>query len=198
MSREKLLLDAVRRGKYAPLFLHLSGLQTSEWSTSFRKIEDLLGFPLPKSARIYRPWWANDRSSGHSQSIAWSLAGWITSEVDMEAERLTFRRKTGNEGVWRNSVEEAGAPLVAPPKMNDFRTCLMRLLEAAHARGFQKITMNAGELHRAVGGYPTPFNRMTMCCKAMREEQRPGDRLLQEPPSGFGASLAIEYCLPRS
>ncbi len=92
MSRDELVRKAAKRGKYAPLYNHLSKLGVSEWRTSFEAIELILGFPLPDSARIHRPWWANQQYSGHSQSMAWSAAGWETAGVDMVAETLTFRR----------------------------------------------------------------------------------------------------------
>jgi hypothetical protein len=92
MSRRVLMEDAVRRGKYAPLFHHLEGFATSEWKATFLDLERILGFALPKSARLYRPWWANDAKSGHSQSMAWTLAGWKTGAVDLDGETLVFRR----------------------------------------------------------------------------------------------------------
>ena len=80
-------------GKYQGLYSHLSGLQSTEWRTSFSKIESILGFGLPASARQYNAWWANEQSdSRHSQSIAWTAAGWETADVDMNAETLSFRR----------------------------------------------------------------------------------------------------------
>jgi hypothetical protein len=84
--------EAVQRGKYAPLFHHLRGRDGSEWTTNFDAVERVLGFRLPNSARIYRPWWANETKSGHSQAMAWMLAGWKTALVDLDAETLIFRR----------------------------------------------------------------------------------------------------------
>ena len=82
------------RGKYRRLYRHLRGLQAQEWRTSFGEIESIIGFELPASARLHRPWWANQRSgNGHSQALAWSVAGWETAEVDMDGETLLLRRK---------------------------------------------------------------------------------------------------------
>ena len=92
MARQELMEAAVRRGKYAPLFHHLEGLSRSDWTTTFAELERILGFPLPDSARLYRPWWANAAKSGHCQAMAWSVAGWKTGDVDLEAETLVFRR----------------------------------------------------------------------------------------------------------
>ena len=86
--------EMASRGKYLKLHDHLCSLDTQEWRTSFRKIESIIGFPLPASARRHRPWWANEkRAGGHTQSLAWTSAGWETSEVDMGAEMVVFRRE---------------------------------------------------------------------------------------------------------
>ena len=59
----------------------------------FDAIEAILGFRLPNSARLYRPWWANPNNSvAHSQGIAWRAAGWRTRAGDLEAETPTFER----------------------------------------------------------------------------------------------------------
>lgn len=92
MGRRELMMDAVKRGKYAPLYHHLLEIRSDELSMTFAGLEQILGFSLPNSARVYRPWWANDTKSGHSQSMAWMLAGWRTGDVDLDAETLTFRR----------------------------------------------------------------------------------------------------------
>ena len=83
----------VVRGKYQGLYTYLTSLQVSEWRTSFNEGEVVVGFELPRSARLHRPWWGNQRGdNGHSQALAWSVAGWETAEVDMNAETLLFRR----------------------------------------------------------------------------------------------------------
>ena len=96
-TRDQLVRDAAARGKYAPLYRHLlSARAEPEWRTTFRELETILGFHLPDSARLYRPWWANSESgSGHSHALAWQAAGWRTREVDIEAETLVFARGEG-------------------------------------------------------------------------------------------------------
>ena len=85
--------EMAARGKYRRLYAHLCGLRAQEWRTTFEEIEAVLGFELPASARLHRPWWSNESraGSGHSHSLAWSAAGWETAEVDMDAETLLFR-----------------------------------------------------------------------------------------------------------
>ena len=93
MNREGLVRNAAARGKYAPLYRHLSVRSETEWRASFDEVEAILGFRLPDSARLYRPWWSNQRKGGgHSHALAWQAAGWRTSAIDLEAETLVFRR----------------------------------------------------------------------------------------------------------
>ena len=88
------MLKAVKRGKYAPLHEHLLTLRGREWRTNFAKLEKVLGFSLPNSARIHRPWWANQgQSGGHSHAQAWQMAGWKTAEVRLDDETLVFLRE---------------------------------------------------------------------------------------------------------
>lgn len=86
--------EMASRGKYHRLYAHLKSLAASEWRASFSDIETVLGFALPPSARLHRPWWANQSANGgHSQALAWGAAGWETAEVDLDAETLVLRRQ---------------------------------------------------------------------------------------------------------
>jgi hypothetical protein len=78
-----------------------------------------------------------------------------------------------------------------------FEDLIERQLAEAEARGAPSVCVNAGEVHRAVGGYPGPDHRMPVCCRVMRDMMRDGDRVTSEPRKGQGASLEIEYRLPR-
>ena len=88
----QLMRKAAACGKYARLFRHLSTLDVSRWRATFSDMESILGFTLPDSARIHRPWWSNRSNGGHSHALAWQAAGWRTSAVDLHAEPLGFER----------------------------------------------------------------------------------------------------------
>ncbi len=90
------------------------------------------------------------------------------------------------------SGPERGARTVA-----DFRHAIEHDIATAAAAGWYVIRMRAGEIHRALGGYPGPHHRLPACCSAMRSLMRPRDRVIESPPSGNGASLVVEYRLPR-
>lgn len=78
--------------KYKALYEHLLSLNVSEWRASFRDIEHILGFSLPKSARTYPAWWANEENIRHSQCRSWREAGWKTQDLDLGSERVAFYR----------------------------------------------------------------------------------------------------------
>jgi hypothetical protein len=83
------------------------------------------------------------------------------------------------------------------PTAKHFRIALRELFEEAAGRGDATVTVNAGDLHRRVGGYPASDHRMPTCCSVMHRAVGPGDLVIESPPSGRGASLTIEYRLPR-
>ena len=70
---------------------------------------------LPASARLPRTWWENESSGyGHSQALAWSVAGWEMAEVDMDSETLLLRRhrlltfNTANSSCYEDRIEPVG------------------------------------------------------------------------------------------
>ena len=92
-DRADLLRNAAERGKYRRLYHHLRELTGDKWETTFSDIEKILGFKLPNSARVHRPWWSNQgEKGGHSHALSWETAGWKTSGVNMPCERLVFVR----------------------------------------------------------------------------------------------------------
>lgn len=78
------------KSKYYPLFQYLdrqpdAGLLLE---LSLAEIEEILGQPLPKSAKTARAWWANSQTA-HGR--AWLEAGWLVDSVDFEAGLVLFR-----------------------------------------------------------------------------------------------------------
>lgn len=78
--------------KYAPLQDYLLSLSEREWNASFSDVERVLGFQLPKSARKYPAWWANEAVGTHSHAKSWQEVGWKTENLDIGSERVTFCR----------------------------------------------------------------------------------------------------------
>jgi hypothetical protein len=81
---------------------------------------------------------------------------------------------------------------------DQFQEELMRVFLDTTTEGLENVDVNAGELHRRVGGYPGRDHRMPVCCSVMRAEfSADCDLVLESPSSGDGASLTIRYNLPR-
>lgn len=76
--------------KYTKLYQFLSDLSDNQLSVSFSKIESILGFRLPQSARKYPAWWSNT-TKGNSHAAAWLDAGRETEGLNLTAERVIFR-----------------------------------------------------------------------------------------------------------
>ena len=73
--------------------------------TTFSEIDEILGVPLPKSARTYkryRSWWANDETRVQAAG-GWMAAEWKVDHIDLASEQVTFKRRF-NEPV---SISEA-------------------------------------------------------------------------------------------
>lgn len=79
--------------KYLPLTNYLTGQPPSveRLELDFAQVIIIIRDELPKSAWLYRSWWANDPT--HNQAKAWLDAGWETANVRMEERLLTFVRR---------------------------------------------------------------------------------------------------------
>lgn len=95
------------RNKYEPLRRFLRRSQQDEVTLAFAEIEGLLNDALPGTARTVRGWWSN-RHTGSSQAAAWMDAGYHVAVLDLDRERVTFRkplkryhaRRVGDVAVW--------------------------------------------------------------------------------------------------
>ena len=87
------------------------------------------------------------------------------------------------------------------PDTDDFRRELAEQIKRAARQGRPHIEINAGKLHRTVGGYPPKAGQshsMPSCCNAMRDEFARGKaEVIHETDSGQAPALTIRYYLPR-
>ena len=65
--------------------------------------------------------------------------------------------------------------------------------QAINTMKLDYIDLNAGDIHRKLGGYPGKNHRMPTCCNAMRKFMVPKDIVIYQPLKGNGASLTIRY-----
>jgi DNA-binding transcriptional regulator YiaG len=77
--------------KYQPLLDYLRRSDRLQVTLTFAEIERLMGAVLPPSARQKRTWWSN-RRKGALQATAWTDAGYVVSELDLEQEQVTFQK----------------------------------------------------------------------------------------------------------
>lgn len=81
--------------KYDPLHAYLRQLPTAaqEHSLTFAQVENILGFRLPRSAYVYREWWANpSKPSQHPYAQSWLAAGWQVGTVNQPEQWVCFKR----------------------------------------------------------------------------------------------------------
>ncbi len=87
------------------------------------------------------------------------------------------------------------------PTTDDFRVELRAQITRAQRQGRPHVEVNAGELHRTLGGYPRKHgssHSMPSCCNVMRDEfVRGKDEIIHETDSGQAPALTIRYHLPR-
>lgn len=78
-------------GKYENLGRHLNELSVNFVDYSTSEIEEILGFPLPSSASIYRPWWANDKTHVQARD-GWMKYGWNVGTIDFSTNIVKFKK----------------------------------------------------------------------------------------------------------
>jgi hypothetical protein len=90
--------------KYEPLAAFLESLPKGQKQVTlgFRRVEELLGEPLPPSALEYEQWWLGGRVKrgridanwqDQVQPRAWVGAGWTVEDLDLLLKNVTFRRR---------------------------------------------------------------------------------------------------------
>ena len=129
-------------GKYEPLSTHLGAASANEWSATFTQVEQILGFPLPPSARKHREWWSNQAGAGHSQARGWQDAGWQVWKVELGGEMVIFRRRAienSGRGVWLSErvdelIDQASIYLGTQDREEIVKEALKALCEREAAR----------------------------------------------------------------
>jgi hypothetical protein len=145
-------------GKYGPLAEYLGACRRAESGTltlilSFNQIEQILGCKLPPSARKSASSWGNDL--GHAHARAWIAEGWVTRNLSLAEQRLTFASDTkaiqkaneasaleleslifGSRKAAQDQFHSLKTRLKAnPPKPTRDERLLSRMAEALHPLG---------------------------------------------------------------
>lgn len=107
--------------KYDPLGAYLKTKNLELVPMTFAEIEKLIDDRLPASARRHRAWWSNNPSNSVITKV-WLDAGYVTANVDLATERLTFRR---------GRPPEPSAPAVSPRRAGRIYGCMKGTLTLA-------------------------------------------------------------------
>lgn len=83
--------------KYDPLRDYLAALPRGQdkVSLSFARVEQIIGEPLPPSARAYEDFWQGKaRWRKVIERRPWEVVGWVVEDLDLRLGLVTFRRQT--------------------------------------------------------------------------------------------------------
>lgn len=127
--------------KYQALTNHLrrQPLTHSRYPIAFADIEKIIEGELPPSAHRYRAWWSNNPSN-NVMTKAWLDAGWITSDVDLEGQKLTFRRIPYRHRNRQPATNlEAGAHSLLLRGLNDETMAFLKLRAEATGQAVEEL-----------------------------------------------------------
>jgi hypothetical protein len=82
----------VRPQQYERFGAWLRSRAEARITVDFAEIEQIIGAPLPPSAREHKPWWSN--SPTHPLARAWLMAGWEAPRqgLDLSGQTITLAR----------------------------------------------------------------------------------------------------------
>jgi len=117
-------------GKYDKFGDHIGQSNSDKIKLTFTEVEEILGFPLPESSRIHRPWWANDKY--HSQAVdGWIKHGWRVSYVSMKDQIVVFEKLGKGTISKRNIVQKQVLPITSAQFESLARVALSELYKTA-------------------------------------------------------------------
>lgn len=83
--------------EYAPLHRWFAALPERRCRLSFAQIEQILGFGLPRAARVSPEWWSSGDGRNHAR--AWEAAG-FNARLLPEEEAALFLRRVDLDREW--------------------------------------------------------------------------------------------------
>ena len=66
--------------KYDALADFLARQRGGTCTLTHRNIEEIVGAPLPPSAKRHRAWWGNEADGEHVQCRSWLGSGWVVDD----------------------------------------------------------------------------------------------------------------------
>ena len=86
VGREKPMINS----KFWPLADYLKAQNMSRTILTFEEIESILGFPLCKSAQIYKAYW--HPSTTHTLPNVCLEAGYEITDIDLKSKKVCFEK----------------------------------------------------------------------------------------------------------
>lgn len=112
--------------RYDALANYLLNLKTNTEVLPIIEIENILGFPLPKSATKHHAWWSNDEN--HTQARAgWLRVSWRVSGVDFKTKQITF---VGNPRETLSIIDYRSTPENGPLTKKDFKRIAQQIMSS--------------------------------------------------------------------
>lgn len=162
-------------GKYEKLGKTLANKESNQITYSFTEIQEILKFELPKSSRLYRPWWANDRYHVQAKD-GWLNHGWKVGFIDVGKETVTFNKIDNRievSGTLNAEDHRKGAEKWGTPQMSNMEepcaVCYKKgFVECKLCGGRGVCNEEACEICDGTGMRPCPACRGTGKIKYLR------------------------------
>lgn len=111
-------------GKYETLGRHLQNLTKDQVEYNFKNIQDIIGFPLPESARLYRPWWSNDKTHVQARD-GWIKFGWLVDTIDFSKEIVRFYKNINYQQKNNINNQEKSSSDITPYQFENIARLIM-------------------------------------------------------------------------
>ena len=184
-------------GKYQALWRWLDDNSADEVRLTFDEVEQILGLPLPPSARDYQTHWKG--YSGTALGRAIRDAGWRAVTVGLDEQRVVLQRDTveGAEpidelgsGGWSYTDDDVEAARYIWAHLSDAARAVMRtLMDAAPER---VVALELAEAHQIRGGILGVAGVLTWPARYSADVRRPLPVHYDEGAVGQGANYWMD------
>ncbi|TDO30978.1 uncharacterized protein DUF1524 [Kribbella sp. VKM Ac-2527] len=184
-------------GKYQALWRWLDDNSADEVRLTFDEVEQILGLPLPPSARDYQTHWKG--YSGTALGRAIRDAGWRAVTVGLNEQRVVLQRDTSEgaepidelgSGGWSYTDDDVEAAKYIWAHLSDAARAVMRtLMDAAPER---VVALELAEAHQIRGGILGVAGVLTWPARYSADVRRPLPVHYDEGAVGQGANYWMD------
>lgn len=120
--------------KFVSLKRYLINSGKDDIFMTFKELENVIGFPLPRSAWTHKAYFANTET--HSISKAWMEAGYVVSELNIYEGKLAFKKRDISKAVLLSTDVMASSLKGAEIQEKNKSVSIFSLCELLSTRGF--------------------------------------------------------------